>query len=153
MKPDITNITRYSARPYTKAKTMKGRIKTEVVKNRSRILTNLSNKISKENNLRHVGKRYKILITKKGKNNTFIGRAENYKPVIIKQNVKIGSLIPVEIIDTRKDGRVRFCVWNMKNPIDMIVPKEYVKYMIRDLKASFGFRLDIQYFQVNKFIP
>jgi MiaB-like tRNA modifying enzyme len=98
VKPDITNITRYSARPYTKAKSMKGRIKTEIVKDRSKILTKLCNKISKHNNIKHIGKKYNILINEEGKNNTYVGRTENYKPVVINQNVKIGDIIPVEII-------------------------------------------------------
>ncbi len=98
VKPDITNITRYSARPYTKAKSMKGRIKTEIVKKRSKKLTELCNKISKHNNIKHIGKNYNILIYEEGKNNTYVGRAENYKPVVISKNVKIGDIIPVEII-------------------------------------------------------
>jgi MiaB-like tRNA modifying enzyme len=98
VKPDITNITRYSARPYTKAKSMKGRIKTEIVKERSKILTKLCNKISRGNNLNHIGKKFNILITEKGKNNTYVGRTEYYKPVVTKQNVKIGDIILVEVI-------------------------------------------------------
>ena len=99
VRPDITNITRFSARPNTLAKTMKGRIKTEIVKERSKILTDLCNNISKENNLRHIGKKYSILITEKGKNNTSVGRTENYKPVVIQNFVKIGEILPVKIID------------------------------------------------------
>jgi len=98
-KPDITNITRYSARPQTKAKTMKGRIKTEVTKKRSKILTELCSTISQENNLRHVGKKYNALITEKGKNNTFVGRTENYKPIVLKQKADIGNFIPVGVTD------------------------------------------------------
>jgi threonylcarbamoyladenosine tRNA methylthiotransferase CDKAL1 len=97
VKPDITNITRFSARPFTKAKQMKGRLKTEIVKERSKILTGLCNDISKEKNSSHIGKKYNILIIEKGKNNSFVGRAENYKPVVIKDNVKIGDFISVKI--------------------------------------------------------
>ena len=99
VKTDITNITRYSARPHTRAKTMKGRIKTDVVKERSKILTELCSTISKENNLRHLGKKYTAIITEKGKNNTFVGRTENYKPIVIKENVEIGEFIPVEVTE------------------------------------------------------
>lgn len=99
VKPDITNITRYSARPHTTAKTMKGRVKTEVAKERSKILTELCSTISKENNLKHVGKKYNALITEKGKNNTFVGRTENYKPVVIKEEVEIGRFIPVKVTE------------------------------------------------------
>jgi len=100
VKPDITNITRYSARPYTKAKIMKGRINTEIVKERSRKLSKICSKISKENNLKYVGKRYSVLITEKGKKNTFVGRNKNYKPVVLKNKTEIGRVLQVEIIDS-----------------------------------------------------
>ncbi len=63
----IINITKYSARPFTNAKKMNGRLKTEIVKERSRIFTDLSNKISFEKNSTHMGKKYNILITEIGK--------------------------------------------------------------------------------------
>ena len=99
VKPDITNITRFSARPYTEAKSMKGRIKTEIVKQRSKILTDLCKEISKKNNIGHIGKKYNILITEIGKNKTFVGRTDFYKPVVIKEKVKIGDFVRVKIID------------------------------------------------------
>ncbi len=99
IKPDITNITKYSARPLTNAKMMKGRIITEIVKERSRVLSGICSKISKDNNLRHVGKKYKILITEKGKNNTFVGRTNNYKPVVLKTKTELGKFLNVKIID------------------------------------------------------
>jgi MiaB-like tRNA modifying enzyme len=97
VKPDITNITRFSARPHTKAKTMEGRVKTEIAKERSKILTDLCSKISKENNLKHIGKRYNSLIIERGENNTFVGRAENYKPIVIKENIEIGKFVSLEV--------------------------------------------------------
>ena len=100
VRPDITNITRYSARPFTKAKTMKGRIKTDIVKKRSKILTDLCSRISEEKNRNHIGKKYIALITEKGKGDTFVGRAENYKPIVIKERVEIGEFIPVQITDS-----------------------------------------------------
>jgi len=99
VRPDIVNITRYSARPYTKAKALKGRIKTEIVKERSRILTELCRNISKENNLKHIRKTYIVLITEKGKYHTLVGRTENYKPVVIKENVKIGKFLSIVVKD------------------------------------------------------
>jgi len=99
VKPDIVNITRYSARPYTKAKAMKGRIKTDIVKERSKMSTKLCSMISKENNLRHIGKNYTMLVTKKGKNNTVVGRTENYKPIVIRENIEIGEFVSVKVKD------------------------------------------------------
>lgn len=100
IKPDITNITRFSARPNTIAKTMNGRIITEIVKKRSKILTKVCNEISFKKNKEHIGKKYNILITENGKNNTFIGRSENYKPVVLKENLQIGTFKNVEIKDS-----------------------------------------------------
>jgi len=97
IKPDITNITRFSARPYTKAKTMKNRIKTEIVKQRSKKLSQICMKISKEKNQEHIGKKYNILILEKGKNNTYVGRTYNYKPVVIDKKSCIGEYIKVKI--------------------------------------------------------
>lgn len=100
VKPDIVNITRYSARPQTKAKTMNGRLPTEIVKERSKILTNVCNTISLEKNKKHVGKKYTILTTEKGKNNTYMGRAENYKPVVVNEKVELRKFIPAEIVNS-----------------------------------------------------
>ena len=99
VRPDITNITRYSARPYTKAKVMDGRINTKIVKNRSRILSEICSKISKEKNLGYIGKKFTVLVTEKGKKNTFVGRTENYKPVVLKNKTEIGKFLKVKIID------------------------------------------------------
>ncbi len=100
IRPDITNITRYSARPYTKAKKMKGRIKTEIAKNRSKIMTDICKKISKEKNKENIDKTYNVLILEKRKKNEFFGRTENYKPVIIKEDAGIGEIVPTKIIDS-----------------------------------------------------
>ncbi len=99
IKPDIVNVTRYSARPLTKAKGMKGRVSTKVAKERSKSLTELCGRIARNKNSEHVGQKYTVLVTKKGKNNTFVGRAENYKPVVIDKRVDIGDFIDVEIVD------------------------------------------------------
>jgi MiaB-like tRNA modifying enzyme len=99
IRPDITNITRYSARPGTPAKTMDNRIPTDIAKQRSKHLTTLCNTIAIENNKQHIGKTCTLLITEKSKNNTFTGRTETYKPVIIKKQVHMGDFVPVEITD------------------------------------------------------
>ena len=95
---DIVNITRFSARPLTKAKAMKGRIPTEKVKERSKFLADVCRKISNEKNREHVGKTYNVLVTEKGKNKTFAGRADNYKQVVIKEKVRLGDFVKVKIV-------------------------------------------------------
>lgn len=103
IRPDIVHITRFSARPKTKAKIFPDRIKTEDVKNRSRILSNISIEISRNNNKSHIGEIYNVLTIEKGKNNSIFGRTDNYKPVILKDNLKLGEFIKVEIIQSTQN--------------------------------------------------
>ncbi len=66
-KPDIVNITRYSARkgtPAAKLRDIPGWIKKE----RSRKLTELTRKIGYENNSKFLGRKLRVLVTKEGKN-------------------------------------------------------------------------------------
>ena len=99
IKPDIINITRFSARPLTAAKNMKGRIPTQVVKERSKRATEICSKISLEKNIEHLKKIYTVLVTEKGKQKTFTGRTENYKQVVLSEPVAIGDCVRVKIID------------------------------------------------------
>jgi len=100
INPDIVNITRYSARPFTEAKQMQGRIPTELVKDRSKILSEFCSTISETKNKKYLGKKFTILVTEKGKNNTYMGRAYNYKPIVVTEKVNIGEFVSVEIVDS-----------------------------------------------------
>jgi threonylcarbamoyladenosine tRNA methylthiotransferase CDKAL1 len=98
-RPDITNITKFSARPLTPAKTMAGRIPTHIVKSRSQQMTKLCSAISLEKNQEHIGKKYTVLVTEKGKQKTFTGRTENYKQTVLTEPVSLGNFVHVEIIN------------------------------------------------------
>jgi MiaB-like tRNA modifying enzyme len=99
IKPDIVNITRFSAREGTAAAHMKPQVVSRIAKERSRILSELRFKISKEINTKFVGSFEKILLTERGKNNTFVGRTSAYRPVVIDaNNFKIGDFVNVKII-------------------------------------------------------
>lgn len=99
IQPDIVNITRFSARPLTAAKKMQGRVPTHVVKERSRHISEISSKLTLQNNKKHIGKTYTVLVTEKGKKNTVTGRTENYKQVVLTEPMCIGDFVSVEIID------------------------------------------------------
>jgi MiaB-like tRNA modifying enzyme len=101
IKPDIVNITRFSARPQTLAKLMKGRIPTEIVKERSTRLTNLCQRISLEKNQQYIGTEEMVLTLEKGKSDTIVGRTQSYKSVVIKERVGCGHFVPVNIIDAK----------------------------------------------------
>jgi threonylcarbamoyladenosine tRNA methylthiotransferase CDKAL1 len=99
IKPDIINITRFSARPRTIAKKMKGRVPTDIVKQRSRQTTEICSTISLGKNKEHLRKTSVVLVTEKGKKKTFTGRTENYKQVVLNEPVCLGAFVSVKIID------------------------------------------------------
>jgi MiaB-like tRNA modifying enzyme len=81
VRPDIVNITRYSPRTGTPASRMKD-IPGWVKKERSRILTDLCRNIGEKNNRKFLGKRLRVLITRRGKDQTMLARSSSYRPVI-----------------------------------------------------------------------
>jgi tRNA A37 methylthiotransferase MiaB len=50
-----------------------------------------------QNNLKYIGTEQSILIDEVGKKNSWLGRANNYKPVAVHGNYKIGDRINVRI--------------------------------------------------------
>jgi len=96
-EPDIVNITRFSKRPFTPAYRLK-EVHGWIVKERSRKLTALAREIGFKRNRRFIGKKLRVLVTKNGKDNTKLARADSYRPVVVK-NGKIGEFLTVKIID------------------------------------------------------
>jgi len=99
IKPDIVNVTRFSARPLTAAKKMKGRIPTHIVKTRSTVAADLCSRLSFEKNKQHLGKDYSVLVTEPGKRNSVTARTDSYKQVVLTESVPIGSVVQVRITD------------------------------------------------------
>ncbi len=97
-KPDIVNITRYSARPNTPASRMDNKIGNNVMKERSALLDNIVKSISLERNKRWVGWEGKVIIDEINKDG-IQGRNYAYKPIFIK-NIKteLGRELNIEII-------------------------------------------------------
>ena len=54
-------------------------------------LAELRGNILREKNWILIGRKYNVLIAENGKRNTFVGITENYKHVVIKENVNIGG--------------------------------------------------------------
>ncbi|MBN1941530.1 MAG: tRNA (N(6)-L-threonylcarbamoyladenosine(37)-C(2))-methylthiotransferase [Candidatus Diapherotrites archaeon] len=96
VKPDIINISRFGARPKTKAAAMKGQLHGRVKKKRSRILTELQKKISIENKEKLVGSVQELFVSEKGPKGNFVGRSVSYKPVVI-ENDFLGEFVKVKI--------------------------------------------------------
>jgi len=97
LKFDVVNISRFGERPNIFANTLKGKIPGSIKKQRSKVLSELCKKISFEKNKALEGSEQLILVTEKGKNNSFVGRTNYYKPVVIKENF-LGHFIKVKII-------------------------------------------------------
>ncbi|MFW6176201.1 MAG: tRNA (N(6)-L-threonylcarbamoyladenosine(37)-C(2))-methylthiotransferase [Thermoplasmatota archaeon] len=101
MKPDIVNVTRFSPRPGTEAYDMSNKVQSLEKKERSKELTNLRFKISRDNNKKFVGREEDVLVLEEGKDNSLKARMDNYKVVVLKENLKelIGKRVKVKITD------------------------------------------------------
>ncbi len=94
-RPDIVNLSRYSARPGTDAAEW-DQIDAAEVKRRSKIIFNQINKISLENNQKWIGWKGKVLFDEKTEKG-IKGRNFAYKSVFVKDEIKIGQTHTVKI--------------------------------------------------------
>jgi len=97
-KPDMIYYSRFWPRPGTSAAKLK-QLNGKLMKNRCSKMMNLFKKVALENNKKLINKKFKILITEKGKNNVWIGKNDSYKQVIVKGNLRIGQTATVMIYD------------------------------------------------------
>ena len=100
-KPDVVNLSKYSARPGTDAAELK-QIDAAEIKRRSKIIFEQINKISMESNKKWIGWKGKVLFDENTEEG-IKGRNYAYKPISVQEKVNIGDSHMVEIIDaTRK---------------------------------------------------
>ncbi len=91
MKPDVINVSGFASRKGTRAAGM-DKLPTQIIKNRTRELSKLVNRITRENNEKFIGKEMDVLITENGK-----GRSREYKQVVAEG--ELGEWIRVRIKD------------------------------------------------------
>jgi MiaB-like tRNA modifying enzyme len=96
-RPDMINLSKYSARPGTEAAEWK-QIDVAEVKRRSKIIFEQISKISMENNKKWIGWTGKVLFDEKI-DEGIKGRNFAYKPVFVRNAVDIGQSHIVEITD------------------------------------------------------
>ncbi len=96
-RPDVVNLSRYSARPGTDAAEWK-QIDVAEVKRRSKVIFEQISKISIENNKKWIGWKGKVLFDEKI-DEGIKGRNFAYKPVFVRNEVDIGQSHTVEITD------------------------------------------------------
>ena len=96
-RPDVVNLSKYSARPGTDAAEWK-QIDVAEVKRRSKVIFEQISKISIENNKKWIGWTGKVLFDEKI-DEGIKGRNFAYKPVFVRNEVDIGQSHTVEITD------------------------------------------------------
>ena len=94
---DTLNITRFSVRPGTDAATMKNQVQGNVSKERSTELTNMKMSVEHSVNDTLIGKRFRVLVTEKGRGETVITRNRNYRPIGIEADIPLGTFLEVEV--------------------------------------------------------
>ena len=119
IKFDVLNISRFWPRPGTEAYNLKP-LKGEVVKMRSRKVTEIFNKTARERNKIWLNWEGWCIIESKGtKENTWIGRNYAYKQIIVKSNQNLlGKFVKVKIKEiTAVD--LRGIIQGIKDNIDV----------------------------------
>ena len=100
-KPDVVNLSKYSARPGTDAAELK-QIDAAEIKRRSKVIFEQINKISLESNKKWIGWKGKVLFDENTEEG-IKGRNYAYKPISVDDKVNIGESHIVEITNaTRK---------------------------------------------------
>lgn len=105
-RPDVVNLSRYSQRPGTKAAKME-QIDVSEVKRRSKIVFDLTNRISSQNNQEWIGWEGEVLFDEQTSEKVR-GRNFAYKPVFVDEDVQIGQRRAVKIDRATNHGLYGF---------------------------------------------
>ena len=102
IQPSLTNVSKYGPREQTPAAKLPPLL-SQTIKDRSRKMTELCQKITREKNNEWIERKETILIVSRGKKGGLEGRTNTYKPVILNsQNHEfIGKFVRVIIIDAK----------------------------------------------------
>ena len=103
-KPDVVNLSKYSARPGTEAAEWE-QIDMEEVKRRSKLIFEQINKISLSNNEKWIGWEGDVLFDEKTEEG-IKGRNYAYKPIFVPENVEIGQSMKVKITDVTQNSLI-----------------------------------------------
>lgn len=100
VQPDITNVSKFFARPKTPAWNIKeGLVEQEEIKRRSAVAAELARELSAKRNRRWIGWTGEVLIDEKGKvEGSWIGRNFAYKPIVVESSEQLlGKSLKVEV--------------------------------------------------------
>jgi len=96
VRPDIVNLSKFYPRPRTPASRME-KLPTQVVKERSRVLSKLAGDLALERNRKWVGWEGEVIVDEEGWKGNLIGRNYAYKPVAVSEG-KLGETVKVKIV-------------------------------------------------------
>ena len=103
-KPDVVNLSKYSARPGTEAAEWK-QIDASEVKRRSKIIFDLINQTAFEKNQKWIGWKGQVLFNENTEEG-IKGRNFAYKSIFVSDPVEIGQVCDVEITDATKHSLI-----------------------------------------------
>jgi MiaB-like tRNA modifying enzyme len=101
IRPDVTNVSKFFARPKTLAAEMReDKVSPEVIKQRSVVVAKLVKQLSFEKNKQWEHWSGKIFIDEKGKNEeSWIGRNFAYKPIVVKSAQSLlGKTLHIRVV-------------------------------------------------------
>ncbi|OYT31423.1 MAG: 2-methylthioadenine synthetase [Thermofilum sp. ex4484_79] len=100
IKFDKVHVARYSLRPFTYAYILP-QVAEKEKKRRSKIISDICAEIAYQINKSYIGEEKLVLIEERGKKeNSYIGRTIEYKPVIFQDyDLKVGDIVKTKIID------------------------------------------------------
>jgi len=96
INPNVVNVSRFTPRPNTYAAKLR-QLKNEVIKKRTKIVSELCRKLELEANKKLIGRGYKVLLTEK-QNGSVTGRNPSYKQVVVDSG-NVGDFVDVKIVD------------------------------------------------------
>lgn len=99
LRPDIVNVTRFSARPGTEAATHGPAVGGRTAKARSRELTRLRFEIALENNNASIGETMTALSIERGRGSSTLLRNEAYRQIVVREPVPLRRYYEVSIRD------------------------------------------------------
>ncbi|MFW9888854.1 MAG: tRNA (N(6)-L-threonylcarbamoyladenosine(37)-C(2))-methylthiotransferase [Candidatus Thorarchaeota archaeon] len=102
MRPEVVNISKYGDRPGTAASRARNKVDTSVKKERSRKLSSIVSDLVTDLNESWVGWIGEVIATETGSRGGIVCRNFAYKPIILHEEVTLGSIITVEITSSER---------------------------------------------------
>jgi len=102
LKPDVLNLNMFWPRPGTPAAKMR-QLKPGIGRERTRIMTDVFDKIVLEKNKNLVGNSATALVDEKGRKGGFVARCIRYKPIIFAGRAKLGDFVKLKITGATRD--------------------------------------------------